>query len=132
MDEFIIQPALHQAVGGTTLLVALVAAVLTVMGARRGKFTQAASISMIALQVALLIQTLIGIKLLDQGMGVMQKYVHYLGGIGAVGLLVLFYWLPWRSDGARPRGAAGLTLASLAFTAMAFFIGNYYVNSLQG
>ena len=77
--------------------------------------------------VAVEIQAAVGIKLLDQGMGVIQKYVHYLGGLGSVGLLMLFYWLPRRSDAETSRNAAWLTTASLAFVAMTFFIGQMYV-----
>ena len=132
MDEFIIAPALHQAVGGLTLLAAVVATALTLVGAKKGQFSRTAAAAMIGLQVLLLLQTLIGIKLLDQGMGALQKVVHYLGGLGSLGFLMLFYWRSYQDESVKARWAAGLTAASLAFVAMTFFIGNFYVNSLQG
>lgn len=129
MDEIIIQPALHSAVGGITLLAALVTTILTWVAFRRKTMTSATYAALITLQVLLMLQAAVGIKLLDQGMGVIQKYVHYLGGLGSVGLLMLFYWLPRRSDAETSRNAAWLTTASLAFVAMTFFIGQMYVKS---
>lgn len=126
MDEFIIQPAVHSAVGGFTLLAALVTSVLTWQGAKRGSFGTAQAAALIALQIALMLQAAVGIKLLDQGMGVVQKYVHYLGGLGSVGLLMLFYWLPKRGEADRAKQAAWLTSASLLFVAMSFFIGQSF------
>ena len=81
------------------------------------------------LQIALMLQAAVGIKLLDQGMGVVQKYVHYLGGLGSVGLLMLFYWLPKRGEADTANKAAWLTTASLLFVAMTFFIGQVFVKS---
>ena len=127
MDEFIIPPALHSAVGGITLLVALVTTVLTWQGAKRGTFGKAQAAALIVLQIALMLQAAVGIKLLDQGMGVIQKYVHYLGGLGSVGLLMLFYWLPKASEADSARKAAWLTSASLLFVVMTFFIGQMFV-----
>jgi len=54
-----------------------------------------------------MLQAAVGIKLLDQGMGVVQKYVHYLGGLGSVGLLMLFYWLPKRTRRTPPTRRRG-------------------------
>ncbi|RJF73062.1 hypothetical protein D3875_17450 [Deinococcus cavernae] len=129
MDEFIIQPALHSAVGGITLLTALVTTVLTWVAFRKNTMTKTTYAALIALQVVLMLQAAIGIKLLDQGMGVIQKYVHYLGGLGSVGLLMLFFWLPRRSEASQARNAAWLTTASLVFIAMTFFIGQVFVKS---
>lgn len=129
MDEIIIQPALHSAVGGLTLLAALVATVLAWMGHRHGNQGRAQRTALITLQILLMLQAAVGIKLLDQNMGAMQKYVHYLGGLGATGLLMLFYWLPRRTDAGTARNAAWLTTASLLFIAMTFFIGQFFVRS---
>ena len=82
--------------------------------------------ALIALQIALMVQALIGIKLLDQGLGTVQKYVHYLGGLGALGLVMLYYWLPKRDARDSSTKALGLTLASLAFVLMTFIIGGLY------
>ena len=127
MDQTIIPPAVHSAVGGFTLLVALATTALTWQGAKRGVFGKAQAAALIVLQIALMLQAAVGIKLLDQGMGVIQKYVHYLGGLGSVGLLMLFYWLPKRGEADTARKAAWLTSASLLFVAMTFFIGQMFV-----
>ncbi|MFD2608411.1 hypothetical protein ACFSR9_03015 [Deinococcus taklimakanensis] len=129
MDETIIKPALHSAVGGITLLVALVTTVLTWRGVGQKTFGKAQAAALITLQVALMLQAAVGIKLLDQGMGVVQKYVHYLGGLGSVGLLMLFYWLPKRDAADTARKGAWLTTASLLFVTMTFFIGQMYARS---
>lgn len=78
------------------------------------------------LQVALMVQALIGVKLLGQGLGVVQKYVHYLGGLGALGLITLLYWLPQRSAQQTSRRALGLTAASLTFVLLTFVVGGLY------
>lgn len=127
MDELILQPAVHNAVGGIVVLAALAAAVLTWRGAYASKEVGPLQRgSLIVLQLALLLQALIGIKLLDQGLGIVQKYVHYLGGVGALGLLMLMYWLPRRSAHTEAKRAFGLTLASLGFVLLTFVIGGLY------
>lgn len=129
MDEFIIQPALHSAVGGVTLLTAIVASIILWRGASQKTFGRVQQASLIALQILLMLQAAVGIKLLDQGMGVIQKYVHYLGGLGAIGLLMLFYWLPKHGEADTAKKAAWLSSASLLFVVMTFFIGQMYVKS---
>ena len=130
MDEIMIKPALHSAVGGLTLLTALVATALNWTALRKGSPGQGAShASLILLQLLLLAQAAVGIKLLDQDMGVIQKYVHYLGGLGALALLLLPAWLPARLR--RPALPAWTATASLLFIVMTFFIGQLYVRSLQ-
>lgn len=132
MDQIIVAPAVHAAVGGLTLLLALLTAGLGLYGARRGEFGRAQAASLIALQLALLLQAAIGIKLLDQGMGALQKYVHYLGGLGAIGLVTLFYWLPRRTPAQTARNAAWLGTAALTFVALSFFVGQFYVRQQLG
>lgn len=126
MDEIIISPALHQVVGGVVLLGALVAMFLTWRGFRAGQYARAQHLGVSLFQLALMLQALIGVKLLDQGMGVMQKYVHYLGGFGAIGLLMLIYWLPQRHGQVQPARAAILTAAALVFSVLSFTIGGLY------
>ncbi|CAM4372530.1 hypothetical protein [Deinococcus marmoris] len=137
MDEIIIQPALHNAVGGIVVLAAIATVLLNWRGLLTLK-TAGASASassslggwqnaaLIAFQIALMVQALIGIKLLDQGLGTVQKYVHYLGGLGALGLMMLYYWLPKRDARDSSVKALGLTVASLAFVLMTFIIGGLY------
>lgn len=127
MDELILQPAVHNAVGGLVMLAAFAAVVLNWRGAYVLKdFGLLQRGSLIVLQIALMLQALIGVKLLDQGLGIVQKYVHYLGGLGALGLLMLFYWLPRHNAQKTSRQALGLTLASFAFVLLTFVIGGMY------
>ncbi|GAA5514162.1 hypothetical protein Dcar01_02915 [Deinococcus carri] len=127
MDEIILQPQLHLLVGALVLLTSLVTVVTTGRGAlslkRFGRTEQGV---FIAAQLALMVQIMIGIKLLDQGIGTLQKYVHYIGGAGALGLLVLYYWLPKTSEQDHARKALWVSVASLVFVALAFFVGGMY------
>lgn len=138
MDEIIIQPALHNAVGGIVVLAALLTVGLSWRGLATLKTSDGTeapaspalggwqNAALIAFQIALIVQALIGIKLLDQGLGTVQKYVHYLGGVGALGLVLLYYWLPKRGARDSSRQALGLTVASLAFVLLTFFVGGLY------
>lgn len=143
MDEIIIQPALHNAIGGIVVLAAIATVLLNWRGLATlktsGRQTSGGTDSprspalggwqnaaLIAFQIALMVQALIGIKLLDQGLGTVQKYVHYLGGLGALGLVMLYYWLPKRDVRDSSVKALGLTVASLAFVLMTFIIGGLY------
>lgn len=80
----------------------------------------------IVTQVVVAAQLLIGIKLLDQGLGPLQLYVHYLGGTGVLFFYLLLYWLPsqTRSSGWAPTVLTGL---AFAFALMTFTIGEMYV-----
>lgn len=127
MDEIIIQPQLHLVLGALVLLTSLVTVVVTGRGSLRlGQFGRSGQGVFIAAQILLMVQALVGVKLLDQGMGTLQKYVHYLGGLGALGLLVLYYWLPKPSARSAARQALTLSVASLVFVALAFFVGGMY------
>ncbi len=143
MDEIIIQPALHNAIGGIVVLAAIATvllnwrglAILKTSGGQTSGGTDSPrspslggwqNAALIAFQIALMVQALIGIKLLDQGLGTVQKYVHYLGGLGALGLVMLYYWLPKRDARDSSLKALSLTVASLAFVLMTFIIGGLY------
>ncbi|GGM09155.1 hypothetical protein [Deinococcus aerophilus] len=138
MDEIVISPALHNAVGGLVVLAAVLTVALNWHGLvtlktaggpdspRNPSLGGWQNEALIAFQIALMVQALIGIKLLDQGLGTVQRYVHYLGGLGSLGLVMLYYWLPQRGvrDGALK--VLGLTVASLAFVLLTFFVGGLY------
>ena len=138
MDEIIIPPALHNAVGGPVVLAALLTVALNGHGLvslrtaggpdspRSPSLGRWQNAALIAFQIALMVQALIGIKLLDQGLGTVQKYVHYLGGLGSLGLVTLYDWLPQRGarDGALK--VLGLTAASLALVLLTFLVGGLY------
>lgn len=133
MDEIILQPQVHLIAGMGVVLASLVAVVATGRGALSlRRFGRVEHGFFIAAQIVLMVQIMIGIKLLDQGMGPLQKYVHYLGGAGALGLLILYYWLPKTSEQDSARKAFWLSAISLVFVLLTFGVGQMYVRGLQG
>ena len=62
----------------------------------------------IATEVALVIQALLGIKLLDQGSGFGQLYIHYIGGLLPVGLFIVAGWMGWHRLGRSAKPLAWL------------------------
>jgi len=126
IDDIWLPSSVHFAVG-TTVVVTTLASFVTalVLAFKRRPLTPFAHVLFIVTQVSLAVQLLIGIKLLDQGLGPLQLYVHYLGGTGTLFFYLLLYWLPARTRQARwvPSVLTGL---SFFFALMSFTIGEMY------
>ena len=92
IDQIWIQPAVHFWVGTAVVVTTLLSIVLTAAYAiRKTAPNQALYAVLIAAQISIMLQVLIGIKLLDQGLGPLQLYIHYVGGLGAIFFHLLFY-----------------------------------------
>ena len=126
IDDIWIPSSVHFAVGTAAVLTTLASLVTAaVLGFKRLPLNPFARGLFIVTQVVLATQLLIGIKLLDQGLGPLQLFVHYLGGTGTLFFLLLLYWLPARTRQARwvPTILTGL---SFFFALMSFTIGESY------
>src|SRR5690625_1117979 len=95
IDSLWVPPTVNIYSGMVVLLTTLVALVVTtVLAWRRREIGSGARAVLIVAQVTLMIQAVIGIKLLDQGLGPLQLFIHYLGGLGPLAFFFLYYWLP--------------------------------------
>lgn len=129
IDNLVLRPAVHRT-SGMIVLVAMVAATvhlgrLAVAGQRLDRNGR---ILLAVAQVTLMVQALLGIKLLDQNMGSNQLYIHYIGGLMPLGFFLAAGWFGRSDSPSRTRWLAALTTVGLASAAMAFFIGRAYVN----
>lgn len=117
----------HVISGVVVLAATLLAAVVTaVLAFRRRPLTTFARFALILAQLALMAQALIGIKLLDQGLGPLQLFIHYLGGLAPLLFFLAYYWLPGRARKQRWT-ALTVTASAFLFAVMAFGIGASYV-----
>ncbi len=129
IDNFIIDSSVHL-VSGVVVIVAMVTAVGLVARCALGKkpIDTIAKVSLGVAQVALIWQLLLGIKLLDQGQGIVQLYIHYIGGLLPLGG---FLGAAWFARGDNPKSSkilASILFLSCLSALMAFFIGRAYVN----
>jgi uncharacterized protein with PQ loop repeat len=128
IDAIVVPPIVHMVVGTLVLLTSLIATLVAGVAVWKKKpLTRANHIVFILFQLALMVQVLIGIKLLDQGLGQLQLYIHYLGGLAPMGFWLVYYWLPSGSETAHSRRAATVSLLSFVFVFMTFAIGSAYV-----
>jgi hypothetical protein len=133
IDELALSPQVHVVVGTLVLVATLAAALVSGWQLwRAGRLSGAMPGLLIATQLVLMIQALLGIKLLDQGLGVLQLYIHYVGGLAPLFFLVLLYWLPLRNPRTRARATFGAATAAFIFALLAFTIGQSYVNNPPG
>jgi len=127
IDEIWLSPNVHVISGAVVVLSTLAALVMSAMFAWRERdLSPAAHATLVVAQVALMVQALVGIKLLDQGLGSLQLFIHYVGGLGPLLFFFVYYWLPssWR----RKRWTSvTVTGAAFLFAIMAFGIGASYV-----
>lgn len=129
IDNFIIQSSVHRINGALVVASLLATAVwLTRLALRRQPVDRAGQVLIVASQVFLMVQALLGIKLLDQGMGVVQLYIHYVGGLLPLGLFLVLSWLRFSDPVRRARVLAIVVDVSLVAAVMAYAIGQAYVN----
>lgn len=128
IDKMIVPSSVHVTVGMAVLVFTLCAAARVGWLAWRGRpLTRDAHGLLIGAQLILMLQALIGIKLLDQGLGVAQLFIHYVGGLAPLFFFSLLYWLPIRQLRTRTRVAAAVTAGALIFAVMTFTIGQAFV-----
>ncbi len=127
IDQIWIQPALHLWIGVLVLASTLLSLIFSgFLAWRKQPFNRAAHTILLIAQSSLILQVLIGIKLLDQGLGPLQLYIHYVGGLGAFFFYLLLYWLP-KNLVQKRWTAFSLTSLAFLFAFMAFTIGSSYV-----
>lgn len=128
IDSIILTPNVHVMTGALALFGSILALLGTGWAAwKQKRFTRLAQASLIFLQVSLMVQIVVGIKLLDQGLGPLQLFIHYLGGMAPIGFCLFFYWLPIQNEVHKSRLAASIALLSVLFLFMTFGIGSAYV-----
>lgn len=127
IDRIIIPPTFHRGFGELVMLTILVTALFLIYLAWRKQSLNGWARSLtIGSQLVLMGQALLGIKLLDQGMGTMQLYIHYLGGLGPLLFFLLLYWFPSRDAIRQTRWAALAASGALLFAILSYTIGGLY------
>lgn len=127
IDSLWLPPSAHVFSGVVVMVATLLALVVSaVLAWRRRPLSTFGNVILVVAQLTLIVQALMGIKLLDQGLGPKQLYIHYLGGLGPLLFFLVYYWLPTE---VRQRRFTPLTITASAFlfAVMAFGIGASYV-----
>ncbi len=128
IDSFIVPPFVHMILGTLVLVTSILALAVTARTVwKKQPLSRTSHLVFVAFQLSLMAQILIGIKLLDQGLGPLQLYIHYIGGLAPMAFWLFFYWLPAGTGMAQSRRAATVSLLSFAFVLMTFAIGSAYV-----
>lgn len=129
IDNIFVSPVVHRTTGMVVLVAMLAAtAYLVYLALTKRPLDLPGRLLVIAAELVLIIQALIGIKLLDQGLGVMQLYIHYVGGLIPLGAFLAASWIAWRSEVAHARALAVLSGLGTLSAVMAFTIGRAYVS----
>ncbi len=129
IDNIIIDRSAHLGLGVAVLVTMTVATALVVRNAVKNQPADRATFWAIGVaQVVLGLQILLGIKLLDQGQGISQLYIHYVGGLIPMGAFLVGGWFARGQTGKSSRILAALLVVGYVSALMAFFIGRAFVN----
>ncbi len=125
IDSIIVTPTVHMTVGATVLVTNFIFLIIVAWLVWQKKaFSTLAGLFFILFQVAMMLQVLIGIKLLDQGLGPLQFYIHYLGGLAPLALCLIFFWLPTTNTIAKTRRLLAVAVISFFFIFLTFAVGS--------
>jgi hypothetical protein len=129
IDNWIVDSSVHVVVGVLVLVSMTAAVAWTGRLALAGRpLDLTGRIVLTTAQAVLAVQVLLGIKLLDQGQGISQLYIHYIGGLLPLGIFLAGGWWIRTTTGRGTRILALLLGAGWMSALMAFFIGRAYVN----
>lgn len=127
IDAIVVPSTVHLTIGTLVLISNLLALFVTVRAAwRKAAFSTGIHLFFMLFQVVVMLQVLVGIKLLDQGLGPLQLYIHYIGGAAPIAFALLFYWFPGKDGAVKSRRAALVTALSFLFVLMTSTIGSMY------
>jgi heme A synthase len=102
IDNLVLPPVVHKRFGELVVTAVAVTVIwLIVLAVRKRPIDRTAKILIVVSNVTLMIQALIGIKLLDQLSGANQLYIHYIGGLIPLGLFVIASWIPFLDPNVR-------------------------------
>jgi hypothetical protein len=126
-----IPASVHAHTGMAVLTATLLAMVIVGFLAWRGReLSRTARAVMIVAQLAVMVLVLIGIKLLDQGAGPLQLYIHYVGGLAPLALFLVASWWPARDPRIQSRIMAFITAGAFVFALLTFTIGQAYARGV--
>lgn len=129
IDNIIISSSAHVVSGVIVLLSMAAATGLVVRHAIRNEAVNATTrMALLIAQLSLIVQVLLGIKLLDQGQGIVQLYIHYVGGLIPLGAFLAAGWFARGDSPKSSRVLAALLAVGAVSAFMAFFIGRAYAN----
>ncbi len=129
IDNLIISSSVHLVTGMLVLITMTLATVLVARHAARNEaITRPAQIAIASAQAVLAVQVLLGIKLLDQGQGIVQLYIHYVGGLIPLGVFLVAGWFARGDSGKSSRALTVLLVGGNVSAYMAFFIGRAFAN----
>ena len=129
IDNTIIDPAVHQWVGvAVVVLFAALAAYSIYLAVTKRGFDRVALGLTIAAEAILAVQILLGIKLLDQGMGIFQLYIHYVGGLLPLGIFLGLSWFKFDDERRKVLVYGIAAIVSLLIVLMTYFIGQSFAN----
>ncbi len=127
IDAIFVPPTVHYGIGTAVLLLSIALALSTIgLQVRKLPMNRWVSVLGVLFQIALMLQALLGIKLLDQGLGVLQLYIHYLGGLAPLLFFLVLYWVPPRSESRRVLWQMVASIAAVAFVALTYFVGGQF------
>lgn len=129
IDNLVLRSSVHRTSGAIVVIAMVVATVYVGRLAIQGRgMNRTGRILLAVAQLTLMVQAVLGIKLLDQNQGSNQLFIHYLGGLMPLGFFLAAGWFGRSDSPTRTRWLAALTAVGMVSAAMAFFIGQAYVN----
>lgn len=127
IDSIVVTPAAHMAVGSLVLFTSLVYLItIAWLAWKKKEVSPLAGFFFILFQATLMLQALVGIKLLDQGLGYLQLYIHYLGALAPLAFCLIYYWLPTPEGVVKSRRLLAIAIASFFFVLLTFSVGSMY------